>query len=119
LRSGESHFDWKSYPVKVKGISEGYVSTPVFNVLKRCSLDAACGLRVYALEPNQPLRLTVRKRAQQNAVDEAEHGCVEANSESQRQDDHHCKARSAQQCAQGITNILNQRVHRGDSMILQ
>jgi hypothetical protein len=63
------------------------------------------------IEQNQPLRLPIRKRAQQNAVDEAEDGAVYADSQGYGQNGYCGKAGSLQHRSQAKAKILQQRFH--------
>src|SRR5579872_477167 len=55
--------------------------------------------------------LRVRQRAQQDAVYDAEHGCVCADAECQRQNDKHSEAGTFPECAKAVFNVLPQSLH--------
>ena len=63
------------------------------------------------VEQYQPLEILIRKRAQQNAVDEAEDRAGRADSQRQRNDRGQSEARLLQQHSQTVARVLPKCFH--------
>src|ERR1700687_5703149 len=68
---------------------------------------AAVAVSVVDHQVNHPVRISVRIRIHQDAVNHAEHSCCGADAQRQRQDGNNCESRILQQHPHSITRIIS------------
>ena len=71
------------------------------------------GIAVACPDAHQPLRLVVRQRVQQNAMEDAEDGGVHANSQCQREQRNEGERGTPAEPAPGVARILEENQERG------
>jgi hypothetical protein len=62
-------------------------------------------------EERQPLGILIRQRAQQDGVDDAENGCIDADAQAERENDDQREARLFQQTSRRIADVLPEHFH--------
>src|ERR1044072_4945948 len=79
---------------------------PVYEVGQRATLPLDVASLIEFPEPNEPIRLIVRKRTKQDGIDHAEYRSVSADAQRQSDHRHDRKARPLIQCADAVTKVF-------------